>query len=369
MTGKKTSNRTAFVFQGGGALGSYQAGACERLDEAGIRPDIVAGISIGAINSALIAGNPPERRIERLKTFWNRVTSATDWPAFAPVGQVAAGLTMMAGAPGFFTPRFPNAAFAPPGDPAKASHYDTSPLRDTLNELVDFDLLNDGPVRLTVGAVNVTTGELTWFDTAERRVEAEHIMASGALPPGFAAVEIDGEYYWDGGLVSNTPLARIVTTREDMTPLTIWQVDLFSMKGDAPKTVWETEARDKDLRYASRTKFVMNFLREEHELAQALHDNRAALPEALKKVPIVKRLLHDPARAPLTLINLIYRAADSESGVKDYEFSRGTMKAHWATGRHDVEENLAHPEFTTLEPETPGMCVIDLSGSDHRKDN
>lgn len=351
-------HRTAFVLQGGGALGAYQAGAVCRLAEAGILPDLVAGISIGAINAALIAGNPPERRARWLAAFWDRVSGALAWAGFRPFG---AGLTLAAGAPGFFAPRLWPAALDATGLPGHAGFYDTSPLRRTLEDLVDFDLLNAGPLRLVVGSVNVATGNFIWFDSAERRIGPHHIMASGALPPGFPPVEIDGDFFWDGGLVMNTPLARVIETRADDRPLVIWQVDLFPARGPVPRSIWTVEAREKDIRFSSRTRAMTDRMRAEHALAQALHAHEAALPAALRADPAVARLLAPPARAPLTLVHLIYRAKPYETGAKDYDFLREAMRAHWAAGVADVARSLSYPQLSAHDAAEAGMHVFDAA--------
>jgi len=263
MTPKnKTDEVDVLVLQGGGALGAYQAGAFEALFASGRRTEWVAGVSIGAINAALIAGNPPERRIPHLQVFWDRVSSAA--ASFAPsqdflprgvFNDLSASAVMVRGVPGVFRPRFPLAPFLPSGSPAASSFYDTSPLRDTLLELVDFDYLNRASIRFSTGAVNVETGNMTWFDNTKQTITPEHVMASGALPPGFPAVEIDGQSYWDGGLVSNTPLQYVFDEHSD-EDLCIFQVDLFSAHGKAPDSVWEIEARAKDIRFSSRTRAI-----------------------------------------------------------------------------------------------------------------
>lgn len=350
---------TAFVLQGGGALGAYQAAVACRLAEGGIVPDRVAGISIGAINGALIAGNPPSRRAERLREFWGRITAATDWPLLPPQGPLSAGLAVVAGVPGFFKPRIPPAVFASADNPEEASFYDTAPLRRTLEELVDFDLLNGGPVRLILGAVNVATGNFTWFDTRDHRLTVDHVMASGALPPGFPPIRIGGEFYWDGGLVSNTPLSRVVDTRTDHAPLVIWQMDLFSARGPLPRSVWQIEAREKDIRFSSRTRAVTDRIRETHDLACALQAHEAALPKTLRAHPAVARLLDGPARGPLTLIHLIYRSKAYETGAKDYDFSHAAMRSHWAAGEDDATRSLAHPALQAHDPGAPGIHVFD----------
>jgi NTE family protein len=358
MTGKiAQAARTAFVLQGGGALGSYQAGAISRLEDVGIQPDFVAGISIGSINAAIVAGNPPERRAARLREFWERVSGTDIWPDLGAFGPAFA-LTF--GAPGFFAPRQPPAALYA-GSPHRVGFYDTTPLRKTLERLVDFDLLNEGLVRIVVGSVNVATGDFVWFDSAERRIGPEHIMASGALPPAFPPVEVDGQYYWDGGLMSNTPLTRVIEARHDARPLVIWQVDLFSARGPVPHAIWSIEAREKDIRFSSRTRALTDRVRAAHALATALHHHRAALPAALAGDPAVAGLLAEPARAPLTLIHLIYRAKPYETGAKDYDFSRASMRMHWEAGRTDVTRSLAHAGLHAHDPASPGMHVFDAT--------
>ncbi|MFN3292392.1 MAG: patatin-like phospholipase family protein [Gemmobacter sp.] len=360
MAQASRSPRTAFVLQGGGALGAYQAGAISRLAQSGVRPDLVAGISIGAINAALVAGNPPEARASRLKQFWKQVSARTAWPGLSVWGPAMAPA---AGAPGFFAPRLPPFAVAATGSPDRAGFYDTAPLRRTLEELVDFDLLDAGPVQLVVGSVNVASGNFVWFDTAERRIGPEHIMASGALPPGFPPVEVHGEFFWDGGLVSDTPLARVIETRKDAEPMVIWQVDLFSARGPIPHSIWSVEAREKDIRFSSRTRAVTDRIRAQHALAAALQAHAAELPAPLASDPAVARLLSAPACAPLTLIHLIYRAKPYETGAKDCDFSRDAMQAHRAAGVADAAHSLMHPHLSAHDPSEAGMHVFDLAAS------
>jgi NTE family protein len=235
----------ALVLQGGGALGAYQAGVYEGLHEAGIRPTWLAGISIGALNAAVIAGSPETERVDRLRQFWETICAASvDWPTTEGLAtampfafdlrsarnSAAAMRALLQGQRGFFKPRFPPPFLSLFTGDAATSFYDTTPLRETLERLVDFDRLNSGDVRVSVAAVNVRTGNLVYFDTAERRLRPEHFMASGALPPGFPPIEVDGEYYWDGGMVSNTPLSRVLSSEPRRDTLT-FQVDLWSAKG------------------------------------------------------------------------------------------------------------------------------------------
>ncbi len=337
--------RIALVLQGGGALGSYQAGVMQALEEAGIAPNWVAGISIGSINAALIAGNPPGQRTAALRAFWERVT---EHPLLPPLpwndAQLLACLpgawqawcsrmqgwrSVLEGQRGFFLPRLPGVG------PTEASFYNTSPLRETLNELVDFDRLNDGAVRVTLGAVNVATGERVVFDNAQTRLRAEHVMASGALPPGFPAVEIDGEYYWDGGVASNTPLAHLLDRPVDGHTLAI-QVDLWNAAGPLPQTIEEVAERQKDIQYASRTRLITELVEQTEHQRGLLRDLLASLPP--------EALAHHPRRAELeaaavdrhcTLIRLVYRSKPFDGEAKDYTFGSAEMRAHWESGYRD----------------------------------
>ena len=260
-------DRIALVLQGGGALGAYQAGVYQALHEGGLEPDWVSGVSIGAINSALIAGNPPERRLERLQAFWDRITARKVW-AYTPDGDIyrqarnaaSSWFTMMLGQPGFFQPRVISPWFSPAGAENATSYYDTSPLRETLLELVDFDLLNDSSRRFSVGAVNALTGNFVYFDNKTTRIEPEHVMASGALPPAFPTVRIGTDYFWDGGLVSNTPLQHLLAQDDSLNSL-IFQVDLFSARGPLPRTIQDVAGRQKDIMYSSRTRNTTDMFR------------------------------------------------------------------------------------------------------------
>jgi len=229
----------ALVLQGGGALGAYQAGVYEGLHAAGLRPNWLAGISIGALNAAIIAGNAPERRVERLHEFWDTICQPASWPASTlfdgmawplaiqnGLSGFAAWRSLIEGQPGFFRPRMASPLLQRHSSPATTSWYDTAPLRATLERLVDFDRINDArSMRVSIGAVNVRTGNFAYFDNTHGKLRLEHFMASGALPPGFPAVEIDGEFYWDGGIISNTPLYKVLRERPHRDAL-IFQVDL-----------------------------------------------------------------------------------------------------------------------------------------------
>ncbi|HEX7885409.1 MAG TPA: patatin-like phospholipase family protein [Phenylobacterium sp.] len=355
------------VLQGGGALGSYQGGVAEGLAEAGLKPGWVAGISIGAINAAIIAGNPVEERHGKLQAFWRLATSAapiTHAPANEQVrtywNEVAAGWIAAFGVPGFFRPRIPPAFLYPAGAPQAISLYDTLPLKATLEELVDFDRINAGETRLSVGAVNVRTGNFAYFDNTKDRIGPEHIMASGALPPGFPPVEIDGEHYWDGGIVSNTPLQYVLDEAGERD-LLIFQVDLFSARGDLPKTLLEAAEREKDIRFSSRT-------RHNTDVQLQLHNTKVALQRLIDRLPpdhdggeeldLLRAFAHESS---VGIVQLIYRAKLYEGNSKDYEFSRVTMQEHWRAGLADVRRTL-EPSQWLNRPRKPGVTTYDLTG-------
>jgi NTE family protein len=371
---------TALVLQGGGALGAYQAGVFEALAAAGWVPDWIAGISIGAINAALIAGNPPEQRIDKLHRFWDRVSSRLQAPAFVPNGpirrwfsEVSAGITATTGLPGFFTPRLVPPALSPPGSPEAISIYDTKPLRDTLAELVDFDLINHArAIRFSVGAVNVRTGNFVYFDNRDTTITVDHVMASGALPPGFAPVVIDGEAYWDGGIVSNTPLQHVLDHLDghaDQVDATIFQVDLFPARGPLPRTLTDAVQREKDIRFSSRTRLNTDLNREVERLRAAARRLVSKLPAELQSDPDALLLAAQKNPGAITVLQLINRSDPWESQSKDYEFSRATVEGHWAAGKADVEQSLADPRWKDKRDgrhrHKSGMVTLDLTDPEH----
>jgi len=356
--------RRVLVLQGGGALGAYQAGVYEGLARRDLAPQWVAGISIGAINAALIAGNPPERRVERLRQFWNEVSSLFAPLPAAPIdglrtwiNRSSAALVAAIGAPGFFHPHLVNPFLAPAGTAAAISVYDTAPLRASLERLVDFDRLNDGSTRLTVGAVNVLTGNSVAFDSTQRRIGPDHIMASGALPPGFPPVVIDGDPYWDGGLVTNTPL-QFVLDEQQREDLLVFQIDLFNARGPVPRDLADVEDRIKDIRYSSRTRLNTDMLKRIHDSKKALRALIDRLPENLADDPVVKPLRRLAQEYATTVVQLIYRQKPYEGGTKDFEFSRQTMLEHWASGLADVDRcaekrilpQTRHSGLTVIDP-------------------
>jgi len=393
----------ALVLQGGGALGAYQADVFEALAEAGLEPDWIAGISIGAFNSAIIAGNPPGARVERLRQFWESITEPyvrwhapfawpgappLDGPSAAPnpsnswvfasnlapalkgdiargfLNQWAAGRVLFNGTPGFFSLRPVTPWFWPGSSMRATSYYDTSDLKSTLERLIDFDRINNGPTRLSVGAVNVRTGNFAYFDTTTHRIRPEHIMASGALPPAFAAVEVDGEYYWDGGLVSNTPLRWVVEGRPQRDTL-VFQVDLWSARGELPRNMAHVNTRQKEIIYSSRTRAASTHFTDMQAVRNSVAELLKKLPAELVDEPEIAVLRQFSERKVWNLIQLIYRAKNYEGDSKDYEFSRLSMVDHWRTGYDDTVRTLQHPEVLQRPRNDDGVFTFDIAQHDH----
>ena len=355
----------ALVLQGGGALGAYQAGVYEALLESDSNLDWVAGVSIGAINAALIAGNAPDQRLARLKEFWNEVSSAPaqnvplHWGGRALLNQWSAAAAALVGIPGFFRPRG-DASLMLGGAAPLVSYYDTAPLKATLQRLVDFERINRREMRLSVGAVNVRSGNSIYFDNTEQPIGVEHIMASGALPPGFPPVHIDGEDYWDGGILSNTPLQYVLDACPRSRRLVVLQVDLFSARGPMPQTLSEVIERQKDITYSSRTRMNTDALSANVNLQQAVADLIAKLPARLRSDAAVAALKKQMAHEPIDIVHLIYRDKPYELDSKDYEFSRAMVEEHWQAGARDMRNTIAHPEWLQTAT-SDGVTTFDLT--------
>jgi NTE family protein len=363
-------DRVALVLQGGGALGAYQAGVYEALAQAHCEPNWISGVSIGAINASIIAGNPPEKRMQALESFWTTVSGRKIWLQ-TPDGdffrdlrnQTSAAMTMMLGQPGFFNPRWQSPWFAPAGAQSAISYYDTAGLKATLEGLIDFDLLNNGKKRLSVGAVNVRTGNFIYFDSGKIRIGPEHIMASGALPPAFPPIEIDGEYYWDGGLVSNTPLQYLLDQDPSESSL-VFQVDLFSARGALPRQMADVLGRQKDITYSSRTRQNTDTYARVHALKLKLLGALQRIPPD-KLAPAEKKLIEEYSKsADVNIVHLIYQQKLYEGHAKDYEFSGTSMREHWESGYEDTLRTLRHPEWLKRSSIRHGVSIHDL----HRED-
>jgi NTE family protein len=355
--------KVALVLQGGGALGSYQAGVYEALATSEYIPDWIAGISIGAINAAIIAGNAPKNRVTQLRSFWEEVTSRSSiWPSGLgePLAEgqrrLSSLVTLMFGPPGFFAPR-PMLDWISFHSPT--SYYNTSSLKSTLERLVDFDRINAKAMRFSVGAVNVRTGSFAFFDNDSITVRPEHVMASGALPPGFPAVEIDGEQYWDGGLVSNTPLQYVLDYLPRCSRLS-FQVDLFHAHGRLPANLEEVTEREKDIRYSGRTRTGTEALRLKHDVRHNINALHEMLPQELKGTPEAKWLYNFGCVTTMDIVQLIYRPREPQGALKDYEFGRATMNARWAQGYSDARTTLLASPWLAPMPKELGVRVFDV---------
>jgi NTE family protein len=369
----------ALLLQGGGALGAYQAGVYEALMEADIQPDWVAGISIGAINAALIAGSPPDGRVGKLRQFWEAITESPPSPftwmgwlgvpdlggdtARAALNQISAAGALVSGRPGFFAPRLPPPWLHPDGSIDATSYYDTSQLKATLERLVDFDRINAGEMRFSVGAVNVKSGNFTYFNARTHKIGPEHVMASGALPPGFPAIEIDGELYWDGGLVSNTPLQWVLEYGKRQDTLA-FQVDLWSARGEFPRNLAEVATRQKEIMYSSRTRDNTDRFRDAQTLRHAVAGLLEKLPPEMRQGREAEVLSTFGDRKVYNIVQLIYRAQQYEGDSKDYEFSRQSMEEHWKAGYRDTVNTLRHPEVLQRPTCVEGVASFDVAHTD-----
>jgi NTE family protein len=366
--------RVALVLQGGGALGAYQAGVYEAFSESGIHPNWIAGVSIGAINAAMIAGNAENARVDRLHEFWKRVTSdaSLSWLDPASLGfargdgarNILNGLSAMqalaSGANGFFAARSISPWLQSDGTIEATSFYSTSELKTELERLVDFDRINAGATRFSVGAVNVRSGNFVYFDNTTHTIRPEHVMASGALPPGFPAIEIEGEYYWDGGLVSNTPL-QWVLDNEPRRDTLAFQVDLWNARGEFPCNIVEVMTREKEIRYSSRTRAGTDQFKHIQKLRHTLAGLLDKMPEELKNSPAARLLGTVAERKVYNIVHLIYRAKSYEGHSKDYEFSRLSMEEHWRAGYHDARRALRHREVLERPTNHEGVLTFDLA--------
>ena len=370
--------QVALVMQGGGALGAYQCGVYEALHDAGIHPGWFAGTSIGAINAAIIAGNAVGERIDRLHEFWDQITghvTSFAWPLDAlaaaaawmpPENALSVGLSagsalrsVSIGQYGFFEPRLVSPLLLSDGSAQATSLYDTTALKRSLERLVDFDRINHGSVRLSVGAANVTSGNVRYFDSAQETLRAEHIMASAALPPAFPAIEIDGELWWDGGIVSNTPLNFVLDGVPRRDSLVI-QVDLWSARGERPKTLMDVLERQKDIQYSSRTRYGTDAVAREQTLRHALGLLIEQLPG--KKLPSTLKGDLEPwlCDRVFNIVHLIYQAKHHEEQYKDFAFSPVTMREHWSGGLADMRLTLDKPEFFAMPSRDLGVVTHDI---------
>ena len=351
--------QVVLVLQGGGALGAYQVGVYQALHEAGIEPDWVIGTSIGAINAALIAGNPPERRLERLDEFWRHVElqdalpGPLDWLGMG--NWVANMTTVMRGIPAFFEPnlgalRGVQAALGV----ESAAWYHTEPLRRTLRELVDFDQLQGGGMRLTVGAVNVCSGQMRYFDTRRETVRLDHVMASGALPPAFPAVRIDGEAYWDGGLYSNTPIEAVLDDNPRRDSL-IFAVNVWHQTAPQPESIWQVMGRQKDIQYASRADSHIARQKQIHKLRHIIRELHRQLPPSRQQE--ARELASWGCGTTMHVAHLLAPRLEGESHMKDIDFSAAGVHARRSAGLADARRMIERSPWR--EPVDPIEGVVE----------
>ena len=360
--------RIAMVLQGGGALGAYQVGVYQALEEHGFMPDWIAGTSIGAINGALIAGNSKENRLGRLEEFW-RTVSRKDFfaaerlpdPARQAYGFWSALATVWSGQPGFFTPRpFPPFTATPTSSAETASYYDTTPLRDLLSRLVDFDLLNSNGMRYSLGTVHVKTGRLRYFDTRFDRIGAQHVLASGALPPGFPAVNVDDELFWDGGIYSNTPL-EIVLDDHPRRDTLCFMVDLFNAAGPEPRSIPEVLTRQKDIQYATRSRDHIETYKKIHNLRRAVRELHARLEVQQQQDADVKSLAALGCHTTMQIVHLTYPEPAWELSSKDVDFSWSAIDERWQRGYADAMRALRDAPWEKPVPPHAGVVVYEVS--------
>jgi NTE family protein len=343
------------VLQGGGALGAYQVGVYQALHEAGIEPDWVIGTSIGAINAALIAGNPPEQRLERLREFWHLVEwhDPLGFARMVPAwfaGPFSNADTVARGVPGFFEPNPASwLGVRTPVGLDNAAYYRTTPLRKTLGTLVDFDRIKSGKMRLTVGAVNARTGAMRYFDSRAETIAAEHVMASGALPPAFPAVRIDGEPYWDGGIYSNTPIEAVLDDNPRKSS-TVFNVHLWNPNGSEPQSIWDVLGRQKEIQYSSRAVSHVNRQKQIHRLRHVISMLAQHVPQARRDDADVRELMSWGCKTTVHIVRLIAPRVTGEDHTKDIDFTPDGIQMRWSAGYADAQHAISR---------RPWVCEVD----------
>ena len=354
--------RIALVLQGGGALGAYQVGVFEALDEAGCCPQWFAGTSIGALNAAIMAGNKAPDRLAKLSSFWQAISRPDGWTGDGQcddmrklINQWHAAEAVVWGQPGFFRPRAFNPWFSTAGTADTLSYYDCTPLADALGNVLDLAQINAGDVRLSVGAVDVASGRQKYFDSARDTISLAHIMASGALPPAFPAVEIDGDMYWDGGVVSNTPL-DVVLDDEPRVSTLCFMIDLWDAVGPLPRNMDDVQEREKDIRYASRSERHIASYRRTHNLRRAVTAMWNRLPAEARADPTLEQLAWLGCTTTMQIVHLVYQNTKYETASKDYEFSRASIAEHRAAGYRDARRALDEKPWDN--PVAPHQGVV-----------
>ncbi|OAJ59233.1 patatin [Paraburkholderia ginsengiterrae] len=363
--------QVVLVFQGGGALGAYQAGVYQAMHDGKVKPDWVIGTSSGAINGAIIAGNLPEHRIERLKQFWNGVARhgfdalSGWWPGLANWSRDLAIVTQ--GVPSFFTPRPSSwAGIQTRVGSENAAFYSTDPLRETLSSLVDFDYLNSKATRLTVGTVNVRSGRMRYFTNRDAPMDVEHVMASAAFPPGFPSVRLEGESYWDGGIYSNTPLEAVLDDRPRRSSV-IFSVQLWPSNGPEPESILQVMSRQRDIQYSSRAESHLDRQKQIHRLRHVIRELSQHIPEDQRKTPELQALLGWGCGTTMQVLELDAPAFDNDDLNRDIDFSSAGIEKRWAAGYEDTTRLLARaPWRETLDP-MEGISVFRMASTDAEK--
>lgn len=362
----------ALLLQGGGALGAFQAGVYQGMEEAGYTPDWIVGTSIGGIQGAILAGNPPEARLERLQAFWDRITRpewlpapAWDNPYRGLYNRSYAQLATTLGQPGFYHPRcWDSPLLAPRGTEGARSLYSIAPLRSTLEDLIDFDRINAAPPRLSLGATHIRKGHNVYFDSARQRIELEHVLASGALPPAFPPIEIDGELYWDGGVVSNTPLEQVIDALPRQSTL-CFMVDLFNAEGEAPDDLEEVQDRHKDITYASRSAGHIHYYQRFHRLRRIINHLIHQLPAEQQQDPEIQQLALYGCTTSMSIVHMIYRSVATETHSKDYNFSRASVHDHWQSGLRDARTAFEQEHWMHTGPGDLGVAIEEIVSDSH----
>ena len=353
--------QVVLVLQGGGALGAYQVGVFQALHEGGIEPDWVIGTSIGAINGAIIAGNPPPQRMARLEAFWDRLRHGSEiqlpplWPG---LGNLFANIsTVTQGIPAFFSPRTPawGGLHAQVGVES-AAYYSTEPLRETLSALVDFGCVNAKGTRLTVGAVNVRTGAMRYFDSREEALCLEHVMASGALPPAFPAIRVEGVPYWDGGIYSNTPIEAVLDDRPRRDSV-IFAVNVWQPSGPEPESIWQVMGRQKDIQYASRADSHIARQKQIHRLRHVVRELTRHMPQDKCDAPEVRELASWGCGTTMHVVRLDAPRVEGEDHTKDIDFTASGIRARWQAGYAEAKQMVERAPWRAPIDPMEGVIV------------
>jgi NTE family protein len=363
----KALGQTVLVLQGGGALGAYQIGVYEALHEAGVMPDWVIGTSIGAINASLIAGSKPDERIEKMCEFWARVQNDRFVPGGLPnwiESAVRNWQSIVGGVPNFFSPN-PLAFISPhqPLGPEAAGYYSVNRLRHTLRELVDLDQLNNGGIRITVGASSVRTAEMRYFDSRDMPLELDHIMASGALPPAFPPVRIDGELYWDGGILSNTPVEVVFDDNPRRDSLVL-AVHIWNPHGPEPDTIWDVMNRQKDVQYSSRAVSHIQRQRQIHRLRHIIAELGKMLPEEKRRSNEIANMAAYGCLTRMHVVRLLAPALDHEDHSKDIDFSASGIRRRREAGYRDTMQTLERAPWRDPVDELEGFILHEAKGGE-----